>query len=122
MADLALDSNHDLLIEDDKLSIVDGDDALVQHLTIRLRFFRKEWFLDARVGVPYYDKILIKNPRLVTVRGILRQAILTTPGVATIERFDFVYDNAIRKMQLDFSVRKEADGELLDFSREFIVG
>ena len=121
MADLALTEDGDLKITDNALTIVDGDEALRQHLAIRLRFFLGEWFLDNRIGIPYFDDVLIKNPNLVLVRGILRSAISTTPGVESIERFEFEFDGATRKMELDFTVRKTADGGLLDFNKEFII-
>lgn len=121
MADLRLTDDGDLAIVDDALSIVDGEEALRQHLLIRLRFFLGEWFLDSRLGVPYFDSVLVKNPNLVLVRGIIRQAILTTPGVDSIESFDFTYTNATRRMELDFTVRRSDDGTLLDFSKEFII-
>ena len=121
MADLRLTDDGDLAIVDDALSIVDGEEALRQHLLIRLRFFLGEWFLDSRLGVPYFDSVLVKNPNLVLVRGIIRQAILTTPGVDSIESFDFTYTNATRRMELNFTVRRSDDGTLLDFSKEFII-
>lgn len=120
MADLALDNSGDLLFTNGNLTLFIDDDALVQHLQIRLRFFLAEWFLDTRLGIPYFENVLVKNPNLVIVRGILRQVILTTPGVASIEVFEFVFDGATRKMDFDFTVRK-TDGEILVFDREFII-
>ena len=123
MADLALDPlTGDILIKDASFSIVRGDDALLQHLALRLRFFLAEWFLDLRVGIPYYEDILIKNPDLVLVQGIFREVILETPGVDSISRFDLSVESSTRVMKLDFTVIKTADGEPLDFSREFIIG
>jgi hypothetical protein len=122
MADLKLDPlTGDLDLTGDALSIVDGDDALTQHLAIRLRFFLGEWALDTRVGFPYFDQVLVKNPDLVTIRSLYREAILETPGVQSITRFDLSVDAAARRMSLDFTVSK-TDGGTLDFTREFIVG
>ena len=121
MADLQLDQNGDLLIQDDALKIVDGDDAIVQHLSIRLRFFKGEFFLDTRLGVPYFDQVLIKNPDLVSVRGILREVILETPGIDTIDAFSTEFDGLTRKLAVTFTATK-IDGEVLDFSQEFLIG
>lgn len=121
MADLALDPNdRDILIEDDAMSIIAGDDALVQHLVIRFQFFLAEWFLDQRLGIPYLTRILIKNPNLVAVRNIFREVILETPGIATITRFDLLVDSVIRKFSLNFTCEK-TDGGVLDFSEEFLI-
>jgi hypothetical protein len=122
MADLQLDpATNDILVTDDALAIVEDGDAIIQHLAIRLRFFLGEWFLDTRLGIPYFDSVLVKNPNLVLVRGILRNAILTTPGVLSLESFAFDFDNANRVMAVDFTVRRDDTGELLDFSKEFII-
>ena len=120
MADLALDTNGDLEIEDGEARIAEGDDALVQHLQMRMRFFRGEWFLDPRVGMPYYESVLVKNPDLVAVRGFFRQAILTTPGISGIDAFELLFDAARRILTVDFRARKD-DGGILDFSREFVI-
>lgn len=123
MADLALDiTTGDILITDAAFSIVRGDDALLQHLAIRLRFFLGEWFLDLRVGIPYFESILLKNPNLITVQSVFREAILETPGVASISRFDLDVNASTRVLTLEFTVIKTADGQPLDFSREFIIG
>lgn len=121
MADLQLATlDNDLDIDGAAMSIVDGDDALLQHLLIRLRLFKGEWFLDERVGVPYYDSILIKNPDLVAIRSIFRQAILTTPGIASLDALTTSYDSTTRTLTVTFTAVKD-DGGTLDFSKEFII-
>lgn len=120
MADLALDKNtHDLDLTGDQLSLVSGVDAIRQHLAIRLQLFRGEWFLDTRVGIPYYQSILIKNPDLIAVRGIYTQAILATPGVESIGKFDLTFDTSIRKLVISFECVVDT-GETLTFT-EFVI-
>lgn len=121
MADLKLSTlDDDLDLTGEQLSIVTGDDAIVQHLSVRLRLFKGEWFLDLRVGIPYYDSILIKNPDLVAIRSIFRRAILTTPGIASLDALDTEFDAANRRLTVTFTAIKD-DGETLDFSKEFII-
>jgi hypothetical protein len=120
MSDAALDIEGDLDTTGDQLSLVVDDDAIVQHLEIRFQFVFEEWFLDIRLGIPYFGEILIKNPDLTRVRGIFRQTILTTPGIAQIEEFSLDFEGAIRKLSTDFLARK-TDGEILEFNKEFII-
>lgn len=121
MADLALDTTTgDLDVSGDAAHIVDGDDAIVQHVALRLRLFRGEWFLDSRVGMPYYERVLVKNPDLVAVRSAFRQAIIETPGIATLDKFSLVLNSATRLLSVEFTATKESGGTL-DFSREFII-
>jgi len=120
MSDIALDADGDLLIATNSLSLVTGDDAIVQNLRIRFQFVLGEWFLDSRIGIPYFAEILIKNPDLTRVRGIFRQAILTTPGIDSLEEFTLDFDRAIRRLTLEFIARKD-DGGILEFNEEFII-
>ena len=120
MSDLALDSDGDLLVENDSLVLADGDDAIVQQLTIRFRFALGEWFLDIRLGVPYFGEILIKNPDLSRVRGIFKQTVLTTPGIDSLEEFTLTFAGAERVLTVQFRARK-IDGEILNYNEEFII-
>lgn len=119
--DLALDQlTGDLYLDGGDIATVDGADAIAQSLAIRLGFYRGEWRLDARIGVPYFEKILVKNPRLSEVEALLRQTILTTPGVTGIERFDLEYSPGARTARLSFSA-SSTSGPVV-FDRELILG
>ena len=120
MSDIALDSDGDILIENNAMVLAEGDDAIVQQLTIRFRFVLGEWFLDIRLGIPYFGEILIKNPDLSRVRGIFKQTILTTPGIDSLETFSLTFAGAERKLSVDFRARK-TDGEILEYNQEFII-
>ena len=122
MSDLKLDIlTNDLDVSGNDLELVDGVDAIAQNLRIRYRFFLGEWFLDTREGIPYYEKILVKNPNRADVDSILREVALTTPGVADVERFESAFDGASRELTVDFWARSDTD-EPIEFSESFIVG
>lgn len=120
--DIKLDANGDLDASTGTFVIISGADAIRQSLRIRLQFFLGEWFLDQRLGVPYYERILVKNPSTNVVRSILREAILETPGVIETTAFRTDYDNAARRMTVTFSARVEGSDAPLDFSEEFVIG
>jgi len=118
--DIALDSlTGDLLVEGGDLQILEGVDSIEQHVAIRLQFFQGEWFLDTRIGIPYFTNILVKNPDLGAVRFLLRNAVATTPGIDKIERFDLAFDAAARKLSVDFEASTEEG--TLTFDRELIL-
>ena len=120
MADLKLDANGDLEIgTDGDLIIVSGVDAIRQHLTIRFQFFRGEWFLDTRLGIPYYEEVLRKAPDLNVVESLLREVIQTTPGVLAINEFALDYDAVTRSLSLDFRALTTAGP--LTFTDAFII-
>ena len=63
MTDVALNADGDLTIRDGDLHIIDGTEAIRQHLQVRLAFFGGEWFLDRGLGVPYFERVLRKPLR-----------------------------------------------------------
>ena len=80
---------------------------VAQRLRIRLRFFKGEWFLDAREGIPYAGEILVKNPSARTVRTIYSNAIQGTAGVSFVERLDYELNRAERELVISFVARLE---------------
>ena len=121
MSDIKLDADGDLFLDDsDSLVLVENSEAIAQQLSIRFKFSLDEWFLDTRIGVPFFQEILVKSPNFTRVRGIYRQLILTTPGIESIEEFSLTLDSPTRTLSLSFLARK-TDGETLQFDEEFII-
>ncbi len=118
--DLALDTDGDLALAEatGDLETVDGNDAVAQHMRIRLRFFLAEWFLNLREGIPYYRDILVKNPDRALVRRVLTRAVAETPGIDSVLRFELVI-NPDRSAEVSFDALLD-DGAVLTFN-EFVV-
>ena len=109
----------DVKIENNQIVLTDGKDSIRQHLDIRLKLFSKEWFLDQRLGVPYFEDILKKNPSFVVVDAIFKNTILNTRGVTELLSFSLDFDAATRKLIIAFEV-DTTDG-VIDFTTEVIV-
>lgn len=123
MADLKLTTLDDIDFSQDDLQVIDGIEAIAQHIRIRLRFFLAEWFLDQRIGVPYYRQILIKVANENIVRETLSRVIIDTPGVASLEEFAFTFgitERQARKLLLDFLAKTDT-GETLVFNELLIL-
>ncbi len=121
MSDFKLDAFGELDLSSDDLVFVTGADAVAQHLKIRLRFVQGEWFLDQRVGLPYFTQIWVKNPNLAAIQSVFRRAIITTPGVDVLERIDQEFDSATRQLEIDFSAKLEGEDVARDFTEVFIL-
>ena len=122
MVDLLLDPiTGDLDLSSNDLQLVTGVDAIVQQLTIRYRFFLGEWFLDTREGVPWYQRILIKNPGFSDVNAILRQVAVDTPHIAKVNRFDSSFDPTTRELTVALWAVSDED-EPVELNRPFIIG
>lgn len=102
--DLALDDDGDLLIgPDGDLMITSGIDSIKSDLEARLSFWRGEWFLDASVGVPYYQQILgAKAPHLPAIEATFREVVIQTPGVESLESMSLSFNAASRQLSVTF--------------------
>lgn len=78
--------NADLHVVNGQIQMVDGAEAIRQHLETRLALWRGEAFYNIDEGVDYADLVFPAEDRM-TVAGELRRVALGTPGVltATIE-------------------------------------
>ena len=119
--DLKLDATGDLELIDGETSLTDGTTAIAQDMTIRLKTFLGEWFLDQRIGLPYFQTILVKNPNLPVIQTIFRQAVLETTGIIGISDFEFNFDTSVRQLSISFEAKTEdLDTFIFEFS-EFIL-
>ena len=110
--DLKLDTlTGDLAMDGLDLVMTSDKEVITQRLLVRLRFFKGEWFLDTRAGVPWFQDILGKGRSLRSVESILKQQILATEGVNEIQSFSLEYDQAGRCLSVVFRVDTDA-GEL----------
>jgi hypothetical protein len=102
--DLALNTSGDLDLVSRGLRLTtQGAEALAQKLRVRLSLAQGDWFLDTRVGVPYYTDVMGKQPAG-AAEALLRGVIMTCPGVAALESFTLTR-NTDRRARLSFAVR-----------------
>lgn len=95
--DLKLDSTGDLDITNNKFSFVDGIDYIAQSWKIRCLTILGEWFLDQRVGIPYFEHIFVKGPNEGLIREIFRQATYSVSGIKEITSLELDFDAATRE-------------------------
>lgn len=88
-------STGDLVITAGNLVLVSDEEAIAQAVNSSLRTFLGEWFLDdpndPKIGVPYYQLVLVKNPDPNLLRSIFRGVIIGTVGVADATLTDLKY-------------------------------
>lgn len=115
MSDLKINqATRELELDNGDLQLTETTEAIQQHLAQRLRTFFAEWFLDRRIGIPYFEQVLIKSFNPEVLDTIFKNAILNTPGVLELIEFDIDLDNATRVMTLTFKANT-LDG-VIDFS------
>lgn len=105
MSSLAQTVDGDLDISSTNLKVVyDRSESLATKLRNRLLFFLGEWFLDIRLGVPYFQGIYVKAPNLIIVRRILFDVLSNTPGVAEVSSLTLNYSPGVRELSFYFKV------------------
>lgn len=108
MATFAQETDNDLKLVAGQLVLVsDAAEAAAVQLRNRFQFVRGEYFLDTRVGVPYFGFVFVKNPDLLLIRQLFRTVILGTPGIKSVPEITTTFDSSARS--LSFSFRAIAD-------------
>lgn len=114
MSDIALDTDRDIDVSGLELHIVEdveGDPAAIaQEIGIGLALWQGEWHLDIGVGMPYLQKIFVKNPRIEYVQGIFRAGIASAPGVLEVTKCIIDFDAETRLLTVDWVARTQDGG------------
>ena len=112
--DLRIDTvTTDIKVTNGDVEWTTGIDSIRQHLEIRLRTFRGEWFLNETIGVSYFDDVFKKNPDLTVLNAVFTKIILDTPGVISLTTLSFDLQNN-RQLLINFSTITESG--VLDYS------
>ncbi len=98
-----------------------GAAAVAQKVRVRFRFFAGEWFLDRRLGVPYFRDILIKNPDRLVVSTVFRGVLTLTPGIKRVASFSSSLDVSTRTLTADFEATLDNGVPLVAKSEPFIL-
>lgn len=118
--DILLDSDTgDIFLPGSDLILTSGQEAIEQHLRQRLQTFFGEWFLDGRIGVPYFQQILKKNPDLTVVDSLLKKEIIDTQGIEELTQFSANLNKSTRKLEINFEVRT-IEGDVITFNEVII--
>lgn len=94
----------DLLIQNGNL-VLEKDEVIAGAIKLknRFQFFQGEWFLDTRVGIPYFSLVFIKNPSIEVIKRLFRNVILETPPIVSVEQLDVYYVPGDRLLAFEFS-------------------
>lgn len=111
--DLKLDlETHDLSLKGRDLALLQGVDLVRQRIKQNLLANQGEWFLDAAVGLPWYEEIFQKQTSEARVRALLIRRIVATQGVEALNTFEMTVDKATRTASIAFSC--VADGVTIE--------
>jgi hypothetical protein len=104
----------DLRFENGDIAFVSGADQVRQRVLIRLRRSLGEWAYNIRLGLPWIEQILVKNPDLATIRSLLLAEIIATPGVLQVRALELEL-TAERQLVFTWSALVEDDAGASEF-------
>lgn len=98
-------STGDLLEASGQISQVTSVDAIAQGIASDLQTFFGEYWLDKKIGVPYYSVVFKKGTDLSLIKTLLKNEIQKRDDVIEVTKFSFVYLNEERKATIVFSAK-----------------
>ncbi|QEM43047.1 baseplate wedge protein [Escherichia phage vB_EcoM_4HA13] len=98
---LALDSNHDIIIGRGATRI-EGAAQVAQLVKCRLLTLLGEWKLDTSLGLPWFDAIFTKQVRPADIEAALANIIRGTAGVQQLISIDISPDFRERTLSISF--------------------
>ena len=106
-----METRLDLLLDDNGVVLRGGDwafaldrEGIQQRISQVLKTIAGEWFLDLDYGLPYFERVLVKNPNLPAVQDIFRRALLSVKGVSSVERLSLSLDTTSRTLTVSWVV------------------
>ncbi len=105
-------TNNDFVIVNNNLVLVESREFVQQNLKQRLQTLLGECELDTSLGVPYIEEILGKRRQQSIVENILKDQILSTPGVIKLNSFSLEFEESTRILTVNFEVASE-DGTII---------
>lgn len=102
--DIKLTKEWDLPIH---MALIDGADRVAQQIKITLGFWKGEWFLNTQQGVPYLERILVKNPNASHIRQVLQEQIASVDGVTRASVDSVLVDQQSRTAEVIYSAETD---------------
>ena len=117
MKGFALDTNGDVIIDKNKIKMVDGTGLIRQTVQAVLGTNKNEWFLNVDEGIDF-NNILGKKKDDDIIRNEILQGLLQVYSSFVFETFNCDFDNKYRKLTISFKA-KNSTGEIIEVSNEY---
>jgi len=91
--DLFISDTGDIILTD---TMADQKASIRQAIRIRLQWFFGEWKFAPPYGVPYFEEVLVKNPNLERIKGIVREEVLSVDEVRDVRNLVIKLDKKTR--------------------------
>jgi len=119
--DRRLDASGDIYVGPNGSEGISGIDGVAQLIVIALRLFKEEWFLNLDKGMPWYQEILGEKFNEQLVRKRVAEVVLAVPAVTGISSLSLIFTSAIRRLEINLTVRTLFGDTPPDFI-QFVIG
>ena len=117
MKGFALDSNGDVLIENNEITMVYAENLVRQTIETVLGTNKGEWSLNIDVGINF-SNILGKHQTEDIIKNEIYQGLLQVDDTFVINDFSCEFDRISRKLQISFSATNRA-GETTELTVDY---
>jgi len=104
--DLYINDSGDIVLTD---NMPDRKPGIRQAIRIRLQWFFGEWKFAPPYGVPYFEDVLVKNPNLERIKGIIREEVLSIKEVRDVKNLVITVDKKTRSAKASMDVVLDND-------------
>jgi hypothetical protein len=105
MKDFKLDTaTWDLVVENGDFVLVEDADEVAQRVAVALKTHQGEWLFDTDLGLPYREEIMVKNPDLERITGLIRALIIGIEDVTGITQLRLNYSGSARTLQVEGTI------------------
>lgn len=109
MKNFKLDSNGDVVIKNNDIALIEGNDLLLQTIKTILGTNKREWFLNLNEGITF-SNILKKKPDKEAIRNEIMSGLIQVDETLCLTNFDYEVDD--RNLLVKFTAKK-ADGTVV---------
>ncbi len=102
----------DIVFTNGSLTLVTGRDAIVQGLDEAIQLAQGEWYLDPNDGLPWLDRIIIRNVNEADVLQIMAAYILRQTGIFSLDELNLDIDANTRESNVTGQARDDTNAPI----------
>lgn len=121
MSTFAQTNDGDLALTNKQLTLVRGGDELAVRMRNRTYTVRGEWYQNTRTGIPYYELVWVKNPRIGIIKSVFQKAYETLPGIKELAKLEVSLNNSTRALAVALEAISEDGSRITSDGGDFIV-
>jgi len=96
---------YDLSVENGKLKRVYHSDSVKENVKQRILTVYQEWFLDLRLGLPWFTELTGNRVSLDKVKSSIARTITGTQNVVELVSLNVYFDKQLRKLHVSFEYK-----------------